>query len=120
MVLALLGCLSNIVITMRRSLFLVELDGRVERVEVRAEKHPGFDDIYLVDFGYGAKVVDAEIAQNAAQQGLVTKNRLDNYLVSNGSKVPTPLSRDAKGMLIAMPLVSLVAWITTRSTQKKQ
>ena len=119
MVLVLLGCLANIVITMRRSLFLVELDGRVERIEVRAEKHPGFDDIYLIDFGSGARVVDAAIAQNLAQQGLVTKNRMDSYLASNGSKVPTPLSRDTKGMLIAMPLVSLVAWITKRATQNK-
>lgn len=102
--LLMVGCAANIGLTLRRGLVLSALDGEVSRIEVRHEKHPGVDDVYIVTVGSRTRVVDAEIARALSEGDIVNKEPFDMHLVVSGDrKVATPMSRDATGTLVAMP-----------------
>lgn len=118
----LMGCVANIGLTLRRSLFLSSLDGEVSRIEVRQEKHPGLDDVYLVTVGPKTRVVDAGIASKLREGDRVHKARFAMHLaLSRGGRVATPLSPDSSGMLLAMPVLmvlgALVLFGVTTTTQ---
>ena len=97
------------VATISRSLIPRELVATVERIEVRHEKHPGIDDVWLVHFDGDAVHVDAAVAQQLAEGLAVRKGAWATTLLSGSEAIPLGLSREARGMLWVMPLTVLSA-----------
>lgn len=104
---AVLFAVANVAVTVHRSLIPVGLDGVVESIEVREEKHPGVDDVWLVSVGGRRVHADAGIASQLAEGERVDKARWDRRLRVDGTAMPLRLSSDATGMLWVMPVVLL-------------
>ena len=95
----------NLLITARRSAIPLPLQGTVTRVEVRPEKHPGKDDVYLVHLESGDVVeLDAELAKQLSPGATVSKGAGDRTLMVNGEAVGLYCSRDFYGMMVTMPI----------------
>lgn len=124
-VLAVAFVLLSIAVTISRSLIPHRLEGIVADVEVRHEKHPGVDDVWLIHLENGRSLhVDATIATQLREDALVRKSAGEATLSVDGERVPLTLSDDAAGMLRVMPLTLLCAVGATlaslRSTGRPQ
>jgi hypothetical protein len=96
--------------TISRSLIPLAVDGTVTAVEVRREKHPGIDDVWLVHPDDGRRLhVDANTARHVPEGGRLVKPRWARTLQVDGRPLALPLSDDARGMLWVMPLTILAA-----------
>lgn len=90
-----------------RSTIPAALDGTVTAVEVRHEKHPGVDDVWLVSVDRGALVhVDRAVAAMLSEEDRIEKGAWDTTLVVNGEPHALSLSPDARSMLVLAPLVA--------------
>ena len=98
---------TNIAVTIHRSLIPVGLDGQVVRVDVLHEKHPGIDDVGLLHVAARRIHVDAGVARHVADGASVTKRPWSSTLLVDGQPVPIGLSGDATAMLCVMPLTVL-------------
>ena len=110
----------NIGATVHRSLIPVGLDGTVARVEVRREKHPGIDDVWLVDVGQRRVHADASIAQRLPEGTAVSKPPWSATLTADGQRIPLRLSGDAVGMLWVMPLAVAAAAAAMAAARRRQ
>jgi hypothetical protein len=90
--------------TVHRSLIPVGLDGTVQQVEVRREKHPGVVDVWLIHVGQRQLHVDAAMARRLPEGTTVAKRAWSRTLIADGRPIRLGLSRDAVGMLWVMPL----------------
>ena len=99
----------NIGATVHRSLIPVELRGRITSVEVRHEKHPGVDDVWLIGVGQRRLHTDAATAKQLTEGTTVAKKAWSRTLTAHGRPLPLRLSRDAVGMLWVMPLAVAAA-----------
>lgn len=99
----------NVAATFHRSLIPIAVDGTVTGIEVRREKHPGIDDVWLVTIGDRRLHVDAPIGRALGEGARVTKTAWAQRLVIDGTPRTLALSRDARAMLAVMPLTLLVA-----------
>ncbi len=100
----------NFLITAQRSLIPLDLDAEVLGLEMRREKHPGKDDVYLVSLsGLGTIQIDKEIAIQLKVGQQIQKERWARQLYLNGRVIPLEYSKDFLGMSKAMPLCILVA-----------
>ncbi len=103
--------------TVSRSLIPHAIDGTVTAVEVRREKHPGVDDVWLVHLDDGRRIhADAEVARHVSSGARLTTAAGDAQLRVDGTTVDLGLSRDAIGMLWVMPLTILTAAATTAAS----
>ena len=107
----------NVVETVRRSWIPSAVDGTVESIQVRTEKNPGVDDVWLVTVDGDTDHVDAEVGRRLAEGDMVSKAAGATTLQVNGRAVPLQLSRDARGMLVVMPLVVVLAAMASRATR---
>lgn len=103
--LALLFVGGNIAVTLHRSLIPVAVDGVVEDVEVRQEKHPGIDDVWLIHVAGRRLHVDAGLATQLSEGQHIAKDAWQRRLTVDGTTAPLGLSSDALGMLWLMPLL---------------
>ena len=110
----------NIGVTVHRSLIPVALDGTVQRIEVRREKHPGVDDVWLVDVGQRRLHVDAGIAHRLPEGTTVSKPPWSATLTADGEPISLPLSGDAVGMLWVMPLTVVAAAAASGVTGRRR
>lgn len=109
--LVLLLGLSNLWTTLHRSGFPVRMEGTVSRIEIRHEKHPTWDDVYLVWLGRRAVHLDMPIAQALRVGDRVSKRRWEFHMETPRGRLPLSVSKDFKGMAVLMPLLLLLAWL---------
>ena len=113
-VLALLFVVGNLLVTLNRSTIPLSFDGVVTNVELREEKHPGVDDVYILHLGSDAFVIDSEIASQIKTGDRVQKGAWSADLRVNDETMPLRTSRDFQRMLIAMPLVMVAILFTLK------
>ncbi len=110
--------LCNVWATFSRSLIPTTIEGPVERVEVRREKHPGVDDVWLVHVGGRRLHVDAQTAAQLETGLPLRKQAWRRTLFAGGRPIPLHVSAEATGMLLVMPLTlvsaAAAAWSRTR------
>jgi len=91
-----------------RSAIPLELSGTVTQVEVREEKHPGVDDVWVVYVDGDPRHLDAELAADLEVGDRISKDRWDTGLVVNGTTRGLSLSDDARAMFGVGPLAVLL------------
>jgi len=108
-------CVGNLWTTFHRSGIPVALTGRIERVEVRPEKHPGLDDVHLVTVSGRTTHLDAEVASLLLEGDEIRKASWSAELTTPRGTSRLDVSRDSWRMLLAMPIllglaVALLRW----------
>ena len=96
----------NLWVAAARSTIPLPLDAQVRRREVLREKHPGRDDVHLLQLEPGGRLqVDAHVFHAVAPDQRIRKGRWDRLLIVNGEKLQLRWSADFQGMAQAMPLI---------------
>ena len=93
--------------TVNRSLIPRSVDGTVEHIEVRTEKHVGIDDVWLVHVGGDVMHVDAGTARHLREGDRLRKGAWRTTLTADGETLDLGLSDDARAMLWVIPLTLL-------------
>jgi hypothetical protein len=96
-----------------RSAIPLSVDGTVTNIEVREEKHPGVDDVWMVSIDGKDRHLDAALASDLQVGDTVTKERWETGLSVNGTTRDLDLSGDARAMLGLAPVMVLVAIVLT-------
>lgn len=91
-----------------RSTIPISLDGTITDIEVRSEKHPGVDDVWIVWINGTGHHLDAAIASEMSVGEDVSKERWQKHLVVDGAKRPVSLSGEARAMLYLSPVMMLL------------
>lgn len=96
------------------------LDGTVSSIDLRHEKHPGVDDVWLIGLdGDEPRHVDRAVADLLDEGDRVHKERWDDTMTVNGRVHQVELGRDARRMLVFAPTLALVlaalALVTSRA-----
>jgi hypothetical protein len=95
----------NIWFAAARSTIPIALAATVTRKEVRHEKHPPRDDVWLLDLGSGRIIqVDEKVFDRVAVGDHLAKVRWSRTLNCDGQQIGLEWSADARGMFWAMPL----------------
>ena len=107
----------NLWATFRRSGIPLALDGRVERIDVRQEKHPGVDDVPIVTIAGREIHLDPKVAAQIRKGDTLSKAAWSAELATPRGTVQLSTSRDFRRMLIAMPLLVVLA-VSVRGRRK--
>ena len=107
-VLLVLLCGANLAVTFLRSGIPHELRGRVDGFERMVEKHPGLDDVYLVQIEGRTIHLDTELACLFIPGTVVEKPAWGTQMQLRGRPVKLKPSRDFRGMAVVMPLALLL------------
>ena len=108
-------CAGNLIETFRRSAIPLRLGGAVDTIEVRREKHPGVDDVYLLWMQGRGIHVDAEVAKELRQGDRISKSPWSAALHTPRGITYLEVSKDFRGMVGAMLVVGLVGtWLLIR------
>ncbi|WP_243059398.1 hypothetical protein [Nocardioides sp. SR21] len=100
-----------------RSTIPAELDGTVTGIELRHEKHPGVDDVWMISVDDGdLRHVDTHVADLVDVGDAVEKSAWDTSLLVNGEPRPLSLSDDARAMLLLAPIIAVVVVSLTCAT----
>jgi hypothetical protein len=92
-----------------RSIIPAELDGTVTAIELRHEKHPGVDDVWMVSVDEGRlHHVDRDVAALLAEGDDLRKKAWDTTLVVDGKPHELSLSDDARAMLGLGPVLAVL------------
>lgn len=125
LVLAGLLCLGNLRETALRSTIPLAIDDTVVRIEIRQEKHPGRDDVYLVHWENSTpQHIDEQLASQLQPGDLFSKLAGQAEATVNAEAKPLNWSQDYLGMQIVMPasLLSVLvaaAWAIARSRRRE-
>jgi hypothetical protein len=105
-----------------RSTIPAELDGTATAIELRHEKHPGVDDVWMVSVdGGGLRHVDVEVATLLSEGDRLHKEAWDTTLMVEGEPHGLSISDDARAMLALAPVVVvLVGALTLFSFRRAQ
>ncbi len=97
-----------------RSTVPSKLEGTVTAIELRHEKHPGVDDVWMVQVDDGGpRHVDSDVAALLEVGDRVQKDAWDTSLVVDGEPNRVSLSKDARAMVAFAPvLAGLIAALT--------
>jgi hypothetical protein len=110
----------NIWCAAARSLIPLALNDRVDRIELRREKHPGKDDVYLIALHGGSVLqIDQPVAEAMAIGSSVKKDAWSRTIQVDSRVVDLSWSADFQGMIKAMPailavVVAAAAWAGRR------
>ncbi len=110
-------CLGNLVVTFHRSGIPVKLEGTVTKIEMRREKHPGLDDVYLVRVGDRTMHLDTDLGRHIRKGDRVSKRRWQSTLQTPRGPVRLHPSKDFWRMLIWMPVLWRLSYRET--TQRR-
>lgn len=114
LILATILAVGNLWISAARSTIPLSLDDRVEQVEIRYEKHPGKDDVYLVHLRSGRTLhMDQAVATALLPKGTIQKQPWERQAKVNDRIVNLDWSADACGMSRAMPAIMLILLATS-------
>lgn len=105
-----------------RSAIPLALDGTITQVEVREEKHPGVDDVWIVSIDGEPRHLDSELAAELEVGDRIRKDRWETHLDVNDATRDLVFSDDARAMFGVAPLSLLLAallalpgrWFTSR------
>ena len=98
-----------------RSLIPIAVDGEVTHHEVKHEKHPGVDDVYLVRIDSGRQlVVDREVGRAIRAGDVVSKHRWSTTLTTPRGEVALAASRDANAMVLVLPAAVVATALLVR------
>lgn len=87
-------------VLVERSTIPTELQGTVTAIELRHEKHPGVDDVWLISVDKGPlHHVDADVAALLEKGDRVRKDAGDTTLIVNDAPQALSLSAHARAML---------------------
>lgn len=105
-----------------RSTIPLAINSTVRGKEVRGEKHPGKDDVYLLELADGRSIqVDKDVYEVVEEQSQMRKEAWHRELGSGQRAIILAWSIDVIGLTKAMPLVVLVlvatAFAAARSTE---
>ncbi len=110
----------NLWFTAARSTIPLALDADVVKREVRAEKHPGVDDVHLLHFTDGTlRQVDQPVYAVASHGARLQKTAGSRRLHIDGNGQDLIWSRDFVGMTRAMPLAIVLLAILTWKTNDR-
>lgn len=109
----------NLIATWHRSLIPLALDGTISAIEVRPEKHPGIDDVWLVTIGNRRLHVDAATGRALSEGAQVAKPAWGRRLTVDGAALPLAPSRDARAMLAVMPLAVVAAGLAVHLNRRR-
>ena len=113
-------CAANVWFVSARSLIPSQLHDVVTGREIRREKHPGVDDVFLLHLQSGrCLVVDERVFQQVNQGDAIRKDAWSRLVEHNGPIAALTWSSDAGRMLWTMPLVLLV-FLVAAFTQKQR
>jgi allantoicase len=105
---------ANLWVTFARSLIPHEIHGMAVGLEVRREKHPGVDDVFILHLDEGDFVVDREVAGLVHRGELIDKNAWSPDITVAEESHHLETSPDFRRMLIAMPLLLGMALMVSR------
>ena len=91
--------------TIHRSGIPVPLEGAVEHIEVRREKHVGLDDVHLVTVAGRQLHLDGEVVERLRVGDVLSKSAWSHELVTPRDVSRLEVSTDARRMRWAMPLL---------------
>lgn len=111
--LAVLLCVGNLWTTFFRSGIPLGIEGRVDSLETRTEKHPGVDDVHLVGVGGRVLHLDKAFVQQLAVGDTLRKRPWSTSARVGGKTLKLGASRDFYGMVVAMLLLTGTAWLVT-------
>lgn len=106
--------LGNVFVTAQRSLIPLAIDAEVVDLEMRREKHPGKDDVYLLTFSNSKSTpstlqIDQEIAHELKVGNRIKKAAWQDRLNIDDRALQLQYSSDFVGMIQAMPVAIIVA-----------
>jgi hypothetical protein len=117
LVLAITLAAGNLWVAASRSTIPMRLEDIVDDKEIRREKHPGRDDVYLLCFQSGQTLqVDEAVFDSVNIGESLHKKSWSEHLDHNGKTLQLAWSRDVAGMAWAMPLILLTFLATTICT----
>lgn len=103
-----------------RSTIPIALDGRVTAIDVRHEKHPGVDDVWLVGIDGHARHVDHAVARLLHEGAQVRKDAWDRTMSIDGVTHRLELSADARRMLLLAPAMALAFAVLTVAVARRE
>jgi len=84
----------------------LRLDGRVVKKRLLTEKHPGNDDVFLIELrGEGTLQVDRAVFEAIGAGNSIRKEPWARQLQHNGDQIELTWSKDLSGMVRAMPMI---------------
>lgn len=99
----------NLWVAEHRSLIPLALQDKVSDIELRHEKHPGHDDVFLVRFERTCTThVDAEVAELLQVGDAIQKESNQRSILINSKPHSLQWSSDVRGMFVAMPALVLI------------
>ena len=107
---------ANVWFTAARSTIPLALDGVVTTMELRREKHPGRDDVFLLKLHSRTVQVDEAVYRTVSMGERLHKARWSKRLRHDGQTLSLTWSRDFRGMLLAMPMVIVILLATCGMT----
>jgi hypothetical protein len=113
LLLAVLLAATNVWIAADRSTIPREIHSLVQRTEIRKEKHPGQDDVYLLVLKPTQVLqVDGPVYARIVAGAKIEKREWARELTVDGVEVSLGWSKDFRRMVWAMPLVVCVLLVT--------
>lgn len=98
-------CASNVWIAARRSLIPLEVDAVIHAKDLRAEKHPGVDDVCMLNMGdKGWYQVDRSVWEAVNDGDRISKPAWTSELTRADETVALSWSKDTVGLARCMPL----------------
>lgn len=107
-------CVGNLWTTFQRSGIPLAVEGVVQQIEVRAEKHAGVDDVHLVTIGGATWHLDAAIATRLQVGDRVAKSAFSTRLEVGDRVLQLHPDCDFWRMLVALPVVLVGGWLLLR------
>jgi hypothetical protein len=99
----------NLWFTSARSLIPLELNHVVERKELRREKIPGVDDVYMLHLSGGRVLqVDPAVYRLIQDGDAIQKESGSDRLQAGSRTITLDWSEDRRGMITVMPLAGLL------------
>ena len=93
----------------QRTAIPLAIDGTVECVEVRPEKHAGCDDVHLVTIDGRVWHLDPLVGKRLVRGDVIHKLAYDRTLETPRGKVQLEPSADVRGMLIVLPALLVLS-----------
>lgn len=106
-------CVGNLWTTFFRSGIPLGIDGRVDSLEIRHEKHPGVDDVHLVGVGGRVLHLDKAMAEQLEVGDTLTKSPWSTSAKVGAKTLKLGASRDFYGMVFVMALLTGTALFVT-------
>jgi len=112
---------ANIWLAAARSTIPLQLDDEVIGMRQLGEKHPGKDDVYLLDLHQQGRLqVDKHVFDVVKKGTRIRKVRWSRQIEHDGHTTVLEWSTDLRGMLWVMPGILIVMLLTLASARVKR